>query len=143
MADSGDEREHRAGLHGLHEISPVTAVRAHDTRPSLLLLASFDRSPGPLGSILVTYGRVPLFFYLLHVPIIHAAAMVLAQMRHGASAFLLDNPGFGRNGYPPDYGYDLPVVYLATLCVVAVLYPLCYWYGDFKRKHPSLWLSLL
>jgi uncharacterized membrane protein len=111
--------------------------------PSLLLLAAFDRSPGPLGKILVVYGRVPLFFYLLHVPIIHAAAIALAQIRHGASAFLLDNPGFSKIGYPPDYGYDLPIVYLATLCVVVVLYPLCLWYGDYKRKHPSLWLSLL
>ena len=111
--------------------------------PSLLLLAAFDRAPGPLGALLLTYGRVPLFFYLLHVPIIHAAAMVLAQLRHGASAFLLDNPGFGRNGYPKDFGYELPIVYLATLCVVAVLYPLCLWYGQYKRNHPSLWLSLL
>jgi uncharacterized membrane protein len=111
--------------------------------PSLLLLAAFDRSPGPLGKILIIYGRVPLFFYLLHVPIIHAAAIALAQLRHGATAFLLDNPGFNKTGYPSDYGYDLPIVYLATLCVVAVLYPLCLWYGDYKRKHPSLWLSLL
>jgi uncharacterized membrane protein len=111
--------------------------------PALLALAAADRPPGVAGRVLVTYGRVPLFFYLLHVPLIHLAALGAAYARYGGAAFLLTHPIAGRAGFPPDYGYSLPVVYLATAAVLAALYPLCLWYGRLKREHPSIWFSLL
>jgi uncharacterized membrane protein len=96
--------------------------------PSLLFLSAVDRAPGLIGKTMTVFGRVPLFFYLLHVPIIHGSALWIARLR-GLS--------------PQESRFDLPIVYLATFCVVLVLFPLCYWYGEYKRKHPSLLLSLL
>ena len=111
--------------------------------PALLALAAFDRPSGLVGRVFVTFGRVPLFFYLLHVPLIHLAAMGVAYARYGQVSFLFTHPVLGRAGYPDDFGYGLPVVYLATAGVLVVLYPFCTWYGKFKRNHPSVWLSLL
>jgi uncharacterized membrane protein len=111
--------------------------------PALLTLAAADRPPGVAGRVLVTFGRVPLFFYLLHVPLIHLAAVGIAWAQYGNVAFLLTHPLPGRAQYPADYGYGLPGVYLMTAVVLIVLYPLCRWYGRVKREHPSIWLSFL
>jgi uncharacterized membrane protein len=112
--------------------------------PGLLVLALADRPLGAVGRVFVAFGRVPLFFYLLHVPLIHLAALGAAYVRHGHAAFLLTHPQLGGNSeFPANYGYGLPGVYLATVVVLMILYPLCYWYGELKRKHPSIWLSFL
>ncbi len=111
--------------------------------PALLALAAFDRPPGWVGRVIVTFGRVPLFFYLLHVPVIHLAAMGVAYWQYGRVSFLLTHPLLGRAAYPSDFGYGLPGVFLATAVVLLLLYPVCSWYGKYKRAHPSIWLSLL
>jgi uncharacterized membrane protein len=111
--------------------------------PALLLLAAFDRPPGPVGRVLVTFGRVPLFFYLLHVPLIHLAAIAIAYFHGGEVGFLFDHPLLGRDRFPPGYGYALPVVYLIWLGVVACLYPLCRWFEGVKDRSRSTWLSYL
>jgi uncharacterized membrane protein len=112
--------------------------------PSILLLALWDRTPGPLGRVLITFGRVPLFYYLLHAPLIHLAAIALALVRYGDAGFLFQNFLFvGPNQVPPGYGYGLPVVYAVWLAVVVLLYPLCYWFAGVKRRHRSAWLSYL
>jgi uncharacterized membrane protein len=109
--------------------------------PALLALAWFDRSPGPLGRALVTFGRVPLFYYLLHLPVIHGLAVGLALVRYGRTDSLL-NP-FSPGQRPADYGYGLPVVYLLWLVVVVLLYPPCRWFAEVKRRRREGWLSYL
>lgn len=58
----------------------------------------------------MAFGRVPLFYYLLHLVFIHLLAVVLAWMTRGPAIALLDEPW--APGYPGSYGYGLPVVYL-------------------------------
>jgi hypothetical protein len=91
----------------------------------------------------ITIGRVPLFFYLLHVPLIHLAALAVAYVQYGEVGFLLTHPLLGRGQYPEDWGYGLPVVYAATAAVVALLYPLCRWFAGVKARSRSTWLSYL
>jgi uncharacterized membrane protein len=110
--------------------------------PALLALAWFDREPGPVGRALVTFGRVPLFYYLLHIPLIHGLAVALSWVRYGTADFWFRAP-FGPRAFPPDYGYDLPVVYLLWAAVVLLLYPVCRWFAAVKRRHPEGWLSYL
>jgi uncharacterized membrane protein len=106
--------------------------------PALLALAYMDgREPRPPERPLVVFGRVPLFFYLLHVPLIHALAIGLAYFGDGDASALLGHPIF----FPAGYGYGLPVVYLIWLAVVAVLYPPCRWFADVKRRRSDAWLS--
>jgi uncharacterized membrane protein len=109
--------------------------------PAILVLGVFDRPLGSWSRPLVIFGRVPLFFYLLHVPLIHLLAVGFALHRHGNAAFMFKNPLFVR--WPEGYGYGLPVVYLLTALVVAVLFPPCWWFAGVKRRHPEGWLSYL
>jgi uncharacterized membrane protein len=76
--------------------------------PALLALGLFDRPLGPLSWPLVIFGRVPLFYYLLHVPLIHLMAIAFALVKYGYATFLLKNPLFMK--YPEGYGYSLPIV---------------------------------
>jgi uncharacterized membrane protein len=96
--------------------------------PALLLLAWWDCPAGPVTRHLLDFGRVPLFFYLLHVPLIHGLAVFWAWL---------------RSVDPSNFGYDLPGVYIAWIVVLAVLYPLCRWYSGVKARHPGGLLSYL
>jgi uncharacterized membrane protein len=111
--------------------------------PALVLLAAQDRERGPIGSVFVTFGRVPLFYYLLHVPLIHVVAIAFALIQFGEAGFLFQHPLLGANQWPADYGHRLPVVYLITLGVVAALYPLCRWFAGIKARRRAWWMGYL
>ena len=103
--------------------------------PAIAVLPWFDRKPGRLGSFLMTFGRVPLFYYLLHILLIHQLAVTLAWVNgEPVSAFLADP---FTPGYPDSYGYDLPIVYLLWVLVVLTLYPICRGFASLKahRRH--------
>jgi uncharacterized membrane protein len=107
--------------------------------PALLALAGLEAAKGRLAGLLVTFGRVPLFFYLAHLLLLHAAAVAFAAAVHGDAAWLL---GGGALGAKPDgYGLGLPGVYLVWLLAVAALYPPCRWYAGVKRRRGNAWLS--
>lgn len=106
--------------------------------PSLVLLAVADRGIAVWARPLVVYGRVPLFYYVVHLFLIDILAVGLAIARYGskvAEAF--------AKGPPPDYGYDLPVVYALWAGVVVALYPVCRWYAGVKARSRSPWLRYL
>jgi uncharacterized membrane protein len=112
--------------------------------PALLALAFFDRPLGPLARPLVTFGRVPLFFYLLHIPLIHGMAALCDWMRFGWSPQAAAGPWEVRPGeVPEDYGLSLPLVYLLWVGVLVVLYPACRWFAGVKRRRRAAWLSYL
>ncbi|HET8624713.1 MAG TPA: hypothetical protein VFM14_14205, partial [Gemmatimonadales bacterium] len=109
--------------------------------PVLLLLPPFGRAHGLLAEVFRTFGRTPLFFWLLHVPLIHLIAVGLSVTRYGAVVpWLVQNPPVEP---PPAYGYPLWVVYAVTLSVVVALYPVCRWFDELKRRRRSAWLSYL
>ncbi|HYY99018.1 MAG TPA: heparan-alpha-glucosaminide N-acetyltransferase domain-containing protein [Pyrinomonadaceae bacterium] len=115
--------------------------------PSIIALALFDRArePGALARPFVVFGRVPMFYYLLHVPLMHIVAIVLAYVRYGHAEWFFMNwltPGQPQLE-PQGYGYDLWVVYLVWLGVVVALYPLCRWFAGVKARRRDAWLSYL
>jgi hypothetical protein len=114
--------------------------------PLLLALAALDRPLGKWAAPLATLGRVPLFYYLLHIPLIHATAVALSYVRYGRADWLFQNPP-SRHGasfpLPDGYGYSLPVVYLIWLAVVLALILVCARFGRFKRARASPWLTYL
>jgi uncharacterized membrane protein len=105
--------------------------------PALLALAAFGTGRARLARPLVVFGRVPLFYYLLHVPLIHL--MVAAVGRAEGGAAMLRHPGH----FPRGFGYGLPAVYLAWISAVLLLYPLCRWFAGVKARRRSRWLSYL
>lgn len=112
--------------------------------PALLLLPLLERGHGPLLRPLVIFGRVPLFYYLVHLPLIHALAVLVAQVRYGRAGWLFSTGVFGGgNGRPPDDGFALPGVYLAWAVVILLLFPLCAWFAAVKARHRGGWLSYL
>ena len=115
--------------------------------PSIIALALFDRvrEPGTLLRPFVTFGRVPMFYYLLHVPLMHLVAVVFAYVKYGHAEWLFLNwPPPGQPQLEPQgYGYDLWVVYAVWLGVVVALYPLCRWFAGVKSRRRDAWLSYL
>jgi len=110
--------------------------------PSLLLLAWLDRDTVPRAlSALWTFGRVPMFFYVLHLYVIHTLAIIVSALRGQPLHWLLHGGIFGET--PPGYGYDLPFVYAIWITVVLLLYLPCRWFAELKRKRRDWWLSYL
>lgn len=114
--------------------------------PLILALGVLERPPLAALQAFQWLGRAPLFFYLLHIPLIHLLAVVLARVRYGHAEFLFQNPPAARGPsfpMPDGYGYPLPLVYLIWIAVVGGLMWLCRWYGKYKQAHPSAWLTYL
>jgi uncharacterized membrane protein len=116
--------------------------------PSLLLLSWLEgrtgnRSSGSgLGSALLAFGRVPMFFYILHLYLIHALAVAMAVLFHQPVAWLLHG-GFWLNDIPEGYGHNLPFIYLMWITAVVILYVPCRWWSGLKQRRKDWWLSYL
>jgi uncharacterized membrane protein len=110
--------------------------------PSFLLLAWLDRGRVPRGlGALWTFGRVPMFFYVLHLYVIHWLAVALAALRHEPVGWLFHGAFFGET--PAGYGYNLPFVYLMWITAVGILYFPCRWFAELKKRRREWWLSYL
>ena len=109
--------------------------------PSIALLGLADRGVGRLGAPLVVVGRVPLFYYVLHIYLIHAAALLATAWVGDPLDTLWD--GFHPMFKPPGSGFPLPVVYVAWVGVVLALYPACRWFASVKQRRDDWWLSYL
>ncbi|HXT69498.1 MAG TPA: heparan-alpha-glucosaminide N-acetyltransferase domain-containing protein [Vicinamibacterales bacterium] len=97
--------------------------------PALIALSLLDGArPGDRNPLLV-FGRTPLLFFVVHLAVIHALAMALTAIQYGMSAPFLFMPpptlGTPRNLFPTDYGWNLWVVFVVWLVVLAIMYPLC------------------
>ncbi len=96
-----------------------------------------------LGRILVVYGRVPMFYYILHLYLLHIIAIVVALAFHQPAAWLWHGANF-LLPTPAGYGHDLPFIYAMWILAVAILYLPCRWFMEFKRRHRDWnWLSYL
>jgi hypothetical protein len=112
--------------------------------PGITLLGLFEWAKGPVARFFVVFGRVPLFFYLLHVPLIHGLAVGLDYLRFGWSPMAKDGCwSVAGSQPPPEYGVSLPLVYVVWVAVVLLLYPLCWWFGGVKQRYRWVWLSYL
>ena len=110
--------------------------------PILILLSACEQWQNKFTSILNVFGRVPMFYYILHFYIIHTMVVIVFYMQgYGAKDIVTpDVPFLFR---PPTFGYPLPVLYLIWLIVVLILYPLCKWYDKYKNTHHQWWLKYL
>jgi uncharacterized membrane protein len=113
--------------------------------PALLLLALLDRGTPRWLQPAHVLGRVPLFYFLIHLPLIHALAVVACLVRYGSAHWMFESPTLDRYPFtaPPGWGFSLPVVYLFWILVVVALYPLCVWFARVKRQRSDAWLSYL
>ena len=114
--------------------------------PAIIALGLLERVPPSFSRPLVILGRVPLFFYLLHLTVIHALAIAFAYPKYDTVSWMFQDitpPSESVLPYPPGYGYGLVTVYAVWIAVVLILYPACRWFAGIKRRGGSSWLSYL
>ena len=111
--------------------------------PALVFLWAVDAgTPRWLRPALIV-GKVPMFYYLLHIPLIHLLAVGICYARYGQVHWMFESPTPRRFPItpPPGWGYSLPIVYLLWAVVVLTLYPLCRWFAGLKQRRNDAWLS--
>lgn len=112
--------------------------------PALLFLAYAEKPLNKFTSKLIVFGKVPMFFYLLHIPVLHGMG-VLAAVISGRPASDMVNftTWVTANASLRGYGFSLPVVYLVWLLTMLLLYPLCLKFSIYKQQHQGTkkWLS--
>ncbi len=108
-----------------------------------LLLRFAEKLPDKIQSVISVYGKVPLFYYLVHFYLIRTAVFIMVFSQGFQWKDLLFGPfQFGRP--VSGSGISLWAVYIAWILLVILLYPLCKWYGDYKSKNKhKRWLRYL
>ncbi len=116
--------------------------------PALILLSRFDSISFTRTNPLIVFGRVPLFYFVLHFFAAHLAAVILALVTYGTSAFAfmwqpVPSMGGPAKAFPADFGYPLWVAYAVWIAIVVLLYPVCRWFAGVKERRREWWLSYL
>ena len=108
-----------------------------------LILAFAERIKGRFMDFTSVYGKVPLFYFLVHFYVIHAATVALMFLQ-GFSWSQLDFAS-GTFGRPKgvESGIHLQAVYVIWIIVVLVPYKPCIWFGKFKAEHKKWWLKYI
>jgi hypothetical protein len=112
--------------------------------PVIALIPMLERARGALAQRIGVFGRVPFFYYVLHLPLIHALAVVVSRIRLGeVSPWLFTNHPMGNPPVPDGYTWSLPLLYLVWAIAIAMLYPACRRFADLKARRKDRWLSYL
>jgi uncharacterized membrane protein len=146
----GDPRPWNAQASGLYTLlsflnttkyPPSLSYLLMTLGPSIMALAWLERWRGLAARFFLVFGRVPLFFYILHLFLIHALALGLGMLLGYSPGRFMVEPFLHR--LPADWGFGLPVVYLVWLIVVLALFPVCRWFAGLKARRREAWLSYL
>ncbi len=112
--------------------------------PAVALMPLAGRMRGPLAGAVAIFGRVPFFFYVVHIPLIHAAAMAVSFLTTGTvDGWLFTNHPMGNPPPPDGYAWSLATLYLVWAAVIALLYVACRWFAALKSARTEWWLKYL
>ena len=124
----------------VHKYPPSLLYMCMTIGPALLLLSLLEKVKNGFTEKVRIYGRVPFFYYVLHIYLLHLISAIV-YLAHGHS--IAQATTFGQG--PPFYflaandGYSLFIVYLVWISVVVALYPLCKWFNNYKTNHREKW----
>jgi uncharacterized membrane protein len=110
--------------------------------PAILFLPIAERARGWLADVIATFGRVPMFYYLLHIPLIHVSALIVNVIRTGG----LNAAPYASAPYvdmPPADRWSLWLLYVVFVVDVALLYLPCRWFAGLKARRKGGWVSYL
>ena len=109
--------------------------------PALIILMLLEKPLNIFGKIIIVIGRVPLFFYLIHLYLIHLLAIVAVVISGRPWTDMIFITGINAKDAPwlKGFGYSLAGTYLVWIAVLLLLYPLCKWYDDHKTNHKEKW----
>ena len=111
--------------------------------PSLVLLSWFDRvdvRSNWLARKIVVFGRVPMFFYIFHLFLIHLLAILVGVAWGQPVRWLFGSPLPLVHPATPGYGHGLPFIFLITSLVIVLLYFPCKWFAELKQRRGDWWL---
>ena len=113
--------------------------------PALLFLYLVDSTTPRFLRPALIFGKVPMFYFLLHIPFIHLLAVIVCYARYGQAQWMFESPDIANFPFtqPPGWGFSLAIVYLIWMFVVVALYPAGRWFADFKQRRSDPWLSYL
>lgn len=113
--------------------------------PAFLFLALTEKPLNALTKGIAVFGRVPMFYYIAHIFLIHGLAIIAVMLQGHPWTDMILNTRVNSSPRLKGYGYDLVVVYLIWMAVVCLLYPWCKSYDQYKRMHGvhKWWLSYL
>lgn len=112
--------------------------------PALLFLAYAEQPLNKLTSKAIVFGRVPMFFYLVHIPLTHGMAIIATILTgFGAGNMVNLTTWVTSNPQLRGYGFSLPVVYILWVVIIVGLYPLCLRFSQYKQANQAnkKWLS--
>ncbi len=107
--------------------------------PAIIFLAISENYMGRIAQGVKILGRVPMFYYLLHLYLIHLLAVGAAILTGYEASDMVFNTWVTSSPNLVGYGFSLWVMYLVWFSVVIILYPLCKWYDQYKAAHRSKW----
>jgi uncharacterized membrane protein len=112
--------------------------------PTIALIPLLENARGRVAHWLSVFGRVPFFYYLLHLPLIHAIAVLIALVRTpGQMSWLVANHPMMPPPVPEGYMWSLSLLYGVTAVVVVTLYFPSRWFAELKARRREAWLSYL
>ncbi len=112
--------------------------------PTIALIPALEKARGPIVRWMTVFGRVPFFYYVLHIPLIHLMAAIVSKIRLGTVVpWIFENHPMGSGRPPAGYQWSLGLLYLVWLIVIVLLYFACRWYADLKARRKHSWLAYL
>ena len=109
--------------------------------PTIALIPVLERTRGGFAQWISVFGRVPFFFYVLHIPLIHALALVVSLLRTGhVDPWLFMNHPMGVPPAPEEYRWSLALLYLVWAVVIVILFFACRWFARVKATRSERWL---
>jgi uncharacterized membrane protein len=112
--------------------------------PTLIAVALLERKSGRLAGWLEVFGKVPFFYYVLHIPLIHLLALAVSRVRTGVvDPWLFANHPMGAGPAPAGFAWSLPLLYLVFAIAILLLYFPCRWFAGLKARRKEWWLAYL
>jgi hypothetical protein len=112
--------------------------------PIIALMPFLENLRGAVARAISLFGRIPFFYYMLHIPLIHVLALVVSKVRLGSvSPWLFTNHPMGNPDPPDGYVWGLPLLYLVWAVAIVLLYFACRWFLDLKSRRGDWWLRYL
>jgi uncharacterized membrane protein len=155
----GDPRPWHAAAQGRNGMPPMPALLAFlntskypaslcflliTLGPTIALIPLLEGLHGAVVRRIIVFGRVPFFFYMLHIPLIHALALVVSKIRLGfVSPWLFTNHPMGNPEPPEGYVWSLPLLYVVWGIAIVLLYFPCRSFAEFKTRRNDWWLKYL